>query len=341
VSLWLNSLVLSYDYQGRRIQKKVSNWNTALNTYQVTNVRKFVYDGWNLIAELDEQNRPAKSYLWGLDLSGSMQGAGGVGGLLAITTYGSGSNAYFPCYDGNGNILALIDATSTKKVAEYEYGSFGEPLQQTGAFQLSPFRFSTKYTDDETGLVYYGYRFYNPITGRWPNRDPIWESGGVNLYGFVGNDGSNQYDLLGLLGCCVLEANKVKEIAENLLLSARTLGALLAGLKAHDQMSSISSAGSVGKHIVRGSARKAFNEFAEGLFPSIQRAIGELAIKATELEWRYKSNQLVEARNAANDCIQNSSGGTDKAESILSEANKAGIEAVQVFQAVLNAWNRK
>ena len=60
------------------------------------------------------------------------------------------------------------------------------------------FRSSTKYTDQETGLLDYGYRYYNPETGRWLSRDPIEEQGGVNLYGFVGNDGVNHWDVLGL-----------------------------------------------------------------------------------------------------------------------------------------------
>lgn len=48
-------------------------------------------------------------------------------------------------------------------------------------------------------LCYYGYRYYDPATGRWPSRDPIQERGGLNLYGFVDNDGLNQWDFLGLL----------------------------------------------------------------------------------------------------------------------------------------------
>ncbi len=40
---------------------------------------------------------------------------------------------------------------------------------------------------------------YDPITGRWPTRDPIGERGGINLYGFVGNDGVGQWDLWGLM----------------------------------------------------------------------------------------------------------------------------------------------
>ena len=62
----------------------------------------------------------------------------------------------------------------------------------TGVFQ-----FSTKYYDEETGWYYYGYRYYDPQTGRWPSRDPIQERGGVNLYGFVGNDGVGLIDYLG------------------------------------------------------------------------------------------------------------------------------------------------
>ena len=47
-------------------------------------------------------------------------------------------------------------------------------------------------------MYYYGYRYYDPVTGRWPSRDPIEEKGGVNLYGFVNNDGINSIDLFGL-----------------------------------------------------------------------------------------------------------------------------------------------
>ncbi len=43
--------------------------------------------------------------------------------------------------------------------------------------KAKPFRFSTKYQDDETDLLYYGYRYYNASTGRWNSRDPIEEWG--------------------------------------------------------------------------------------------------------------------------------------------------------------------
>jgi RHS repeat-associated protein len=59
-------------------------------------------------------------------------------------------------------------------VAHYEYGPFGETVVATGSLALAnQYRFSTKVTDDETGLVYYGYRYYAPEVGRWLSRDPI------------------------------------------------------------------------------------------------------------------------------------------------------------------------
>ena len=49
------------------------------------------------------------------------------------------------------------------------------------------------------GVAFYGYRHYDPLTGRWPSRDPIGERGGVNLYGFVQNNTLNKIDYLGLI----------------------------------------------------------------------------------------------------------------------------------------------
>jgi len=72
------SLKFSYDWQGRRISKVVSNWTGSAWSIGVSN--KFVYDGWNLVAELNGTNGLVRSYLWGTDLSGTMDGAGGVGG---------------------------------------------------------------------------------------------------------------------------------------------------------------------------------------------------------------------------------------------------------------------
>src|SRR6516162_5824054 len=67
-------------------------------------------------------------------------------------------------------VLHYTDASSGTNSATFEYGPFGEPLRASGPMAfLNPFRFSNKFQDDETGLLYYGYRSYNPSTGRWLN----------------------------------------------------------------------------------------------------------------------------------------------------------------------------
>ena len=78
-------------------------------------------------------------------------------------------------------------------------GPFGEPLTTpTGVGLELPFRFSTKYQDAETGLLYYGYRYYDPITGRWLSRDPIGELKEPNLFAYVVNNPLNFVDPFGL-----------------------------------------------------------------------------------------------------------------------------------------------
>jgi RHS repeat-associated protein len=99
----------------------------------------------------------------------------------------------------------LIHASDGTALANYDYGPFGEVIRATGPMaKLNPVREGSKFYDDETDLVYYGYRYYNPSTGRWVNRDPVAEQGGKNLYGYLGDDAVNHYDFLGLLdpGTC-------------------------------------------------------------------------------------------------------------------------------------------
>jgi RHS repeat-associated protein len=77
-------------------------------------------------------------------------------------------------------------------------GPFGEVIRATGPMaKANPFRFSTKYQDDETDLLYYGYRYYNASTGRWITRDPLEETGGANIYSLVNGDPISKTDVLG------------------------------------------------------------------------------------------------------------------------------------------------
>ena len=179
-------LDFAYDFMGRRVQKIVSVWNVTTNDFVPSTTNRFVYDGWNLLAILSPNSQLLSSYMWGKDLSGTMTRAGGVGGLLMANI--SGTNC-FATYDGNGNITALINAADKSLAARYEYSPYGELLRETGLLaHQNPFRFSTKYWDDESGLVYYNYRFYSPVFGRWINRDPSGEKDNRNLHGFVRNN---------------------------------------------------------------------------------------------------------------------------------------------------------
>ena len=83
-------------------------------------------------------------------------------------------------------------------VAHYEYSPFGSLTKVSGDYADSnPLRFSSEYFDEETELVYYNYRYYNPELGRWISRDPIEEQGGFNLYCIIGNNPLLGWDSLG------------------------------------------------------------------------------------------------------------------------------------------------
>jgi len=190
-----------YDALCRRVAYKKQRGAT------ITAETRFIYDGWNPVAELDGNNIVTRRYTWGLglgswglDLCNTPQCAGGVGGLLAMTNVPSGTNAgsYIYNYDGNGDITSLVKEADQTLVARYAYGPFGETVSASGAMASSnPFQFSTKHMDAETGLLYYGYRYYQPSTGRWLSRDPLGERGGLNLYGYTENNPVNRTDPTG------------------------------------------------------------------------------------------------------------------------------------------------
>ena len=202
-------VAFAYDFMGRRISKSVSSWNN--NAWSPALSRTFTWDGWLMTDETvttSSLTPETTSYVWGLDLSQTLNGAGGVGGLLSMSSEGSNSfNCYL--YDANGNVTQLVNSNSDDIFNCYEYDAYGKILEICkGSHAVSnQFNFSTKYSDNELNQTFFGYRYYALDFGRWINRDPAEEEkGGANLYCFVNNNSLQLYDILGL-SCCNITIN--------------------------------------------------------------------------------------------------------------------------------------
>jgi RHS repeat-associated protein len=209
---WLSQF--SYDGKMRRRIRQEFTWQSG--AWVQTNAVYYVYDGNLVIQERDIKNLPTTTYTRGKDLSGSLEGAGGIGGLLSRTAQSYvdaplAGHSFYHC-DANGNITMLINSEQAV-VGQYLYDAFGNMLSQSGLLaNANLYRFSSKEAHLNSELVYYLYRYYDPNLQRWPNRDPMGEigfqklqklsigmdEGDFNLYRFVNNDGINGIDPLGM-----------------------------------------------------------------------------------------------------------------------------------------------
>ncbi len=188
-----------YDGLGRARIRAEYTWSGT--AWVVSDITRYVYDGMRVIQERNTGNTPTVSYTRGRDLSGTFEGAGGIGGLLGRSHgYSSGTWSTHNHYhaDGNGNITYLVNANQAA-VAQYSYDPYGRTMAQSGSLATANvYRFNSKEVHAQSGMYYYGFRFYDPHLQRWPNRDPIGERGGVSIYGFVDNSPLNNVDALGL-----------------------------------------------------------------------------------------------------------------------------------------------
>jgi len=205
ISAWVaNTWSNNFVYDGRMRRRIERDYGWIGGSWTETNEVHFVYDGNVVVQERNANNLPTVTYTRGNDLSGSLQGAGGIGGLLARTDMGQwiGDNAFASAFyhsDGNGNVTCMIYPNGSI-AAKYLYDPFGNTLAQYGTLAgANNYRYSSKEWNANSGLYYYLYRFYDPNLQRWPTRDPIQEAGGLNLYRFVGNYPVNYIDPLGLL----------------------------------------------------------------------------------------------------------------------------------------------
>jgi RHS repeat-associated protein len=233
-----NQWLSQFTYDGKMRRRIRQEYTSQSGQWVQTNEVYYVYDGNVVIQERNINNLPTTTYTRGLDLSSTLDGAGGIGGLLSMTlNFEPGtlnSNSFFYHADGNGNVTMLINP-SQYIVAKYLYEAFGNVLSAAGTMaQQNLYRFSSKEAHPNSGLAYFLYRYYDPNLQRWPNRDPIAELGfnvtwgrfarsvaitaipldlklarrlikgelianpNDNLFCFLRNDPENEFDLLGL-----------------------------------------------------------------------------------------------------------------------------------------------
>jgi len=107
-------------------------------------------------------------------------------------------NSYFYLKDGLGSITSLNDSMNTT-VNTYEYDAFGNVINKTGSVN-NPYGYTGRMPDNESGLLFYRARYYDPVIGRFIHADPIGFSGGINFYAYVANNPINKIDPWGLRG---------------------------------------------------------------------------------------------------------------------------------------------
>jgi RHS repeat-associated protein len=226
IQVWVaNQWFSQFTYDGK-MRRRIRQEFTWQGGWVQTNEVYYVYDGNVVVQERNVNNLPSATYTRGTDLGGSLDGAGGIGGLLSMTLNSvlgpASSNTMYYHSDGNGNVTMLVNP-SQYIVAKYLYDAFGNVLSAAGSLaQQNLYRFSSKEAHVNSGLSYYLYRYYDPNLQRWPNRDPLGDVPaplGIrellhypNLYQFVGNDPENKKDALGLGfgGCWHPERNPQK-----------------------------------------------------------------------------------------------------------------------------------
>jgi RHS repeat-associated protein len=181
-----------YDIYGRRIQK---NMNGAITS--------FTWEGDSLSMELNSSNQPIRKYFTenGMDEYIGHLEYSEVSDWTKIFDVWNNQGMYSYIKDQVGTVYKVWDH-STKQVADSRaYDSFGNLVNQTGTTK-TPLGFQGKYYDAESGLNYFYHRYYNPAIGRFTSEDPIGFGGGMNFYGFVGNNPIGFFDLFGMEKSC-------------------------------------------------------------------------------------------------------------------------------------------
>jgi RHS repeat-associated protein len=215
-----NSTRTDFIYDGLFRLRIRREWTWQSTGWAQLGETHYLYDGRVVIQERDINNVPLLTYTRGSDFSGTQDGAGGVGGLLARTDHSAlvPTEAYYHA-DGVGSVTTLINGQQVV-VARYSYDPFGNLLAKSGPLaDANVYRFSSKEYHGPSGLYYFAFRWYDPNLQRWINRDPLRNRmlslhsrrtgrtrmfpgevfAGPNLYAYVGNIPLNAVDPYGLI----------------------------------------------------------------------------------------------------------------------------------------------
>jgi RHS repeat-associated protein len=183
-----NSWKSEFLYDGRNLRRVAKEYAWESGGWLLKSERRYIYNGNLVLQERDASNLPLVTYTRGLDLSGTFEGAGGIGGLLARKDAAPPEPQLATAFyysDGRGNVACLLDSNQIV-VAAYLYDPYGNLLGQAGPLaSANAYRFSSKEVHARSGLVCFGLRYYDPALQRWISRDPLQEDGGINLYQFA------------------------------------------------------------------------------------------------------------------------------------------------------------
>ena len=164
-----------------------------------------------------------RAIAWGPDLSGTVGGAGGIGGLLSVRETSASTSSrkgltMLLGHDAKGDVTSVWSADGAY-LGGYVTQAFGQVAVLSGSaayLSENQWRIASKPLEWLTGYSHWGRRWYSPFLGRWVSRDPIGETGGVNLYGACGNDPVTLIDPVGLLVTAVLDTkNNTLTITDN------------------------------------------------------------------------------------------------------------------------------
>ena len=170
-----------YDPLGRRIAKKVDGVITEKYLWQGLTRLLTVYDG---------NDNLKQRFLY-------------ADGRMPVAVE-DGEATYYLSYDQVGSLRLVVDATGNVQ-KQIDYDTFGYVINDTNPLFEVPFGFAGGLYDGDTGLVRFGFRDYDPDTGRWTAKDPILFAGGdTDLYGYCLNDPVNLVDPEGLFWGTVL-----------------------------------------------------------------------------------------------------------------------------------------